>query len=144
MTPLVHSIACFQPGDDGALPPDGHVAVVESFTAIDFTVTEMHAPKLGVVDTRVCGLGSGVRFLVPLSVPTSGDELTPEQAAQLTELQAQVALIFAAIFEPTEVGGPTPGFTNYAPGNNIDIIRRKVSPYNEGYPPSTVASPPEA
>lgn len=65
--------------------------------------------------------------------PPEDDDVTDEQAQMLAD-------IHAAIFEPTAVGGVT-GYPAYAPGNNIDIIRRKVSPYNAGYPPADSTAP---
>jgi hypothetical protein len=67
-SPKVSDVACFQPGVDGALGL-GHVAVVIGVGANTFTVTEMHAPRLGVVDTRTYALMPGISFLVQ-SAPT--------------------------------------------------------------------------
>ena len=43
----------FQPGAYGALPPDGHVAVVDVVNGDgSFTISEMHAPMIGRITTR--------------------------------------------------------------------------------------------
>lgn len=64
MTPAAGTIACFQPGVDGADAVFGHVAIVLSVDAVSFTVSEMNGPAgPGRIDNRVCYNSSGVSFL---------------------------------------------------------------------------------
>jgi hypothetical protein len=67
----------------------------------------------------------------PAPQPPTGDtDLTPQEHAWLQD-------IFEAVFGPSPVNGGE----GHAPGNNLDIIRRKVSPYDEGYPPANPPAP---
>jgi surface antigen len=126
----VGAVANFQPGVDGARPL-GHVAVVVR-AGNPFVISEMNGPRgPGETDLRSCGNGPGVTFLVESSPPLE-DDLTPAQDAKLTA-------IFNALFEPVALDGGQ-GFPSYANPNNVDIIRRVVSPYAKGYPP---ANPPK-
>lgn len=111
--PAVGTIACFQPGADGADVGSGHVAVVVRIQdASSFIVTEMHAPTLGVVDTRRCPLVAGIAFLHEFPPP-------PPEADDLTSAQAQMlADIHNALFGPTAPSGTVPW-------NNVEIIRRQ-------------------
>jgi surface antigen len=54
--PRPDAIVVFQPGAYGASPVGGHVAVVDHVRRDgSFTISEMHAPKLGVISTRRFG-----------------------------------------------------------------------------------------
>lgn len=65
MAPTRNTVACFQPGWDGADAVFGHVAVViEVGGGKAFTVSEMNGPAgFGHTDDRVCFNGPGVSFL---------------------------------------------------------------------------------
>lgn len=58
-TPSRGSVIVFQPGQDGAHPVYGHVAVVEhvDVQAGSFTVSEMNVQGEGVLSTRVLSIG---------------------------------------------------------------------------------------
>ena len=82
MTPLVGTIACFQPGSDGADAVFGHVAVVIGVGGgKDFTISEMNGPKgPGRTDDRVCFDGPGVSFLrefIPQPPSPPGEDVPP-------------------------------------------------------------------
>jgi hypothetical protein len=65
MTPVVGSIACFQPGSNGADAVFGHVAVVIAVSGNSFVVSEMNGPAgPGHTDDRGCTNGPGVSYLV--------------------------------------------------------------------------------
>lgn len=77
-TPVVGSVACFQPGCDGALAPYGHVAAVISVSGNTFVIDEMNGPAgLGRYDDRACAVSSGVRFLLDQAVPAPAPAPTP-------------------------------------------------------------------
>jgi surface antigen len=69
-TPRVDSIAVFQPGANGAFPPDGHVAWVTAVSGSQITVTEMNfeggSPPggFGKVDTRTLTPASSVLYIL--------------------------------------------------------------------------------
>lgn len=81
MTPMVGTIACFQPGSNGADAVFGHVAVVIAVVGAQFTVSEMNGPDgPGRVDDRLCTNNAGVSFLrefAPAPQPTPGDPDVP-------------------------------------------------------------------
>jgi surface antigen len=136
-TPAVNSIMALAPNTNGA-GPKGHVAFVVSVEPVTVVVQEYNfklPPNDHQYDERDARI-AGAQFIhLPIPpTPPEDDDLTPEQATQLQQ-------IWSAIFEPTQVGGTT-GYPAYAPGNNIDIIRRKLNPYNEPYPPPNTAVPP--
>jgi hypothetical protein len=137
-TPKVHDVLILEPGEQNSNPRFGHVAMVLTTSATSVSVEQY--------DWTPCQYSHGVfqvtsrtHFVtlvaVPQPTPPEDDDLTTEQAAQLQQ-------IWAAIFEPTQVGGTT-GYPTYAPGNNIDIIRRKLNPYNVPYPPPNANPPTE-
>lgn len=69
-SPQVNSIACFQPGCDGASASDGHVAKVISVNGNTFVIDEMNGPAgLGRFDDRTCAVSSGVKFLLESAAP---------------------------------------------------------------------------
>lgn len=69
--PVKGSVACFQPGCDGALYPNGHVGVVVSVSGNTFVLDEMNGPAgPGRYDDRVCAVSSGVKFLLQGRAPT--------------------------------------------------------------------------
>lgn len=79
MTPAVGTIACFQPGSNGADGVFGHVAVVIAARGASFSVSEMNGPAgPGRTDDRNCKDNAGVSFLrefSPPPPPTSGDPM---------------------------------------------------------------------
>lgn len=69
-SPVVGSVACFQPGCDGAEAPYGHVAAVIGVSGNTFTIDEMNGPAgPGRFDDRVCAVSSGVKFLLEGAAP---------------------------------------------------------------------------
>jgi surface antigen len=138
MTPAVGTIACFQPGSDGADARYGHVAVVIPTAIVvpgRFMVSEMNGPAgPGRTDDRACQNNPGVSFLVEFApTPPEDNDLTPAESQMLKD-------IHDALFLPVAQDGGQ-GYPNYANPNVPDIIRRVVSPYAKGYPP---ANPPVA
>jgi hypothetical protein len=75
-------------------------------------------------DMRACSDGTGPHLVIDLS------EVDTMSAAA----EQQIADLHAAVFQPVAINGGTSLETT--PPNNIDIIRRAVSPYNAGYPPA--------
>jgi len=76
-------------------------------------------------DMRACSDGNGPHLVIDLS------EVDTMSAAA----EQQIADLHAAVFQPVALNGGTSLATT--PPNNIDIIRRAVSPYNAGYPPAS-------
>ena len=82
MTPMVGTIACFQPGSNGADAVFGHVAIVIELTTNfgDFIVSEENGPLgPGRVDNRLCHNNVGVSYLrefAPSPSPIIGEEVS--------------------------------------------------------------------
>jgi surface antigen len=62
-TPRINSLAVFQPGQNGAGAPTGHVAWVEQVSGNQIYVAEMNAPTAYVVTRRWLTPVSGVRYV---------------------------------------------------------------------------------
>lgn len=123
-TPEVNCIMALAPNTNGA-GPMGHVGWVVGVEAATVVVQEYDFLVRFGYDERDFPI-HGAEF-IHLPQPPEED-LTPQQAQQLQD-------IWDAIFGPV----PIDGGEGTAIPNNIDIIRRKVSPYKQGYPP---ANPP--
>jgi len=94
-SPVVGSVACFQPGCDGALAPYGHVAAVIAVSGNTFTIDEMNGPAgPGRFDDRVCAVSSGVKFLLegtPSPVPPApGPHVVPFSVRVMPEAKPSV------------------------------------------------------
>ena len=76
MTPMVGTIACFQPGSNAADAVFGHVAVVIEVTGNLFRVSEMNGPSgPGHTDDRGCTNNPGVSYLVETTPSEEPDVL---------------------------------------------------------------------
>lgn len=103
-------------------PVNGRVAVIEMNFLIEYGYDFRPALIAGCEYIHLEGHPSP---------PPEDNDLTPQQAQMLQD-------IHDALFKPVQQDGGA-GYPAYAPGNNLDIVRRKVSPYKAGYPP---ANPP--
>ncbi len=75
--PVIGSIACFQPGIDGAFYPDGHVGIVRAINGGTFLIEEENGPAgPGHDDTRWCADSSGVTYLLEGATPAPAPDRT--------------------------------------------------------------------
>ncbi len=77
-SPVVGSVACFQPGVDGAFAPYGHVGYVDAISGNVFRIDEENGPAgPGRLDERWCAASSGVRFLLEGTAPAPSPAPAP-------------------------------------------------------------------
>jgi surface antigen len=135
-TPAPNTIMCIPPNRKGA-GPQGHVAFVTgSPVSGKVSVIEMNFLIEHGYDYRIATV-AGCEFIhldaPPSPTPPEDNDLTSAQDAKLTQL-------WEAVFGPV----PISGGSGTSPPNNIDIIRRTVSPYAKGYPPANPPATPGA